>query len=343
MKNVQLSVGIRITLFLSGIMLVFVLFNPIWRIELAAPQYPEGLMITINANGLGGDVAIINGLNHYIGMKTLHNEDFIEFKILPYLISIFSLFFIIVAIIGKRKLMYALFISFLVFGTIAMIDFWKWEYNYGHNLDPNAAIIVPGMAYQPPLIGYKQLLNFGAYSIPDIGGWLFIIAGMLLLFCIIIDYRVGRKVGILNKVKSILPIMSIVSFLFTGCSSEPEPIRVGIDNCRYCKMTISDNKYGNEVTTKKGKVYKYDDSKCLFLDISEGGIVKSNIKDIYFVDFCSAHQLIKATNGFFIKSDGLKAPMGGNIAAFSSIDSLKVYINQLGGEEIIWSQFSPLK
>ena len=77
-------------------MLVFVLFNPIWRIELAAPQYPEGLMILINANGLGGDVEIINGLNHYIGMKTLHNEDFIEFKILPYLISIFSLFFILV-------------------------------------------------------------------------------------------------------------------------------------------------------------------------------------------------------------------------------------------------------
>ncbi len=193
MKDVKLSWGIRITLFLCGIMLIFVLFRPIWRIELAAPQYPEGLVILINANGLGGDVAIINGLNHYIGMKTLHNEDFIEFKILPYLISIFAAFFFLVAIIRKRKLMYALFFSFLLFGTIAMIDFWKWEYNYGHNLDPNAAIIVPGMAYQPPLIGYKQLLNFGAYSIPDIGGWLFVIAGVLLLLCIFIDFKSKRK------------------------------------------------------------------------------------------------------------------------------------------------------
>lgn len=343
MKNVQLSLGIRITLFLCGIMLIFVLFKPLWRIELAAPQYPEGLTMYISANGLGGDVPIINGLNHYIGMKTLHDEDFIEFTVLPYIISFFALFFFIVAIVRNRKLMYALFISFLLFGTVAMVDFWKWEYNYGHNLDPAAAIIVPGMSYQPPLIGYKQLLNFGAYSVPDIGGWLFIIAGVLLLVCIIIDYRIKRKAGILNKLKSILPIISILMFFISGCSVESEPIKYGADNCHYCKMTISDNKYGAEVVTTKGKVFKYDDSHCLFSEISEGGIDKTTIKDFYFTDFCNGHALIKAQNSFYLKSDGIKAPMGGNIAAFSSHDSLKTYNIQLGGEEVIWSQLTPVK
>ncbi|WP_258928838.1 hypothetical protein [Flavobacterium davisii] len=41
------------------------------------------------------------------------------------------------------------------------------------------------MVYQPPLIGYKQLLNFGAYSIPDAGGWMLITIGFLLLLIII--------------------------------------------------------------------------------------------------------------------------------------------------------------
>lgn len=70
-----------------------------------------------------------------------------------------------------------------------MADFWRWEYNYGHNLNPNAAIIVPGMAYQPPLIGYKKLLNFGAYSVPDTGGLIFIGVGLLLLTAVIIEFR----------------------------------------------------------------------------------------------------------------------------------------------------------
>lgn len=342
MKNNPLSKGIRITLLLSGILLGFVLIKPIWKIELSAPQYPEGLMMKINANGLGGDVAIINGLNHYIGMKTLHTEDFIEFKILPYLISIFALFFFLVALLRNRKIMYALFASFVLFGVIAMIDFWKWEYNYGHDLDPNAAIVVPGMAYQPPLIGYKQLLNFGAYSVPDIGGWLFIACGLLLLSCIIVDYKIRQKT--LNHGKTVaLSIGCLFIFSITSCSIEPEPIKIGSDNCHYCKMTISDNKYGVEVITTKGKIFKYDDSHCLFSEISETGIDRMNIKDIYFTDFCNGHGLIKDQNCFYLKSDELKGPMGGNIAAFSSLDSLDQYQKKLGGEKISWEQLIPVK
>jgi copper chaperone NosL len=343
MKNIKLSWGIIIVLFLCGSMLVFVLFKPIWRIELSAPQYPEGLMMNISARGLGGDVLIINGLNHYIGMKTLHNEDFIEFKILPYLISIFAFFFFLVAILRNRKLMYVLFVLFLSFGALAMIDFWKWEYDYGHNLDPNAAIIVPGMTYQPPLIGYKQLLNFGAYSVPDIGGWLFITAGILLLLCIIIDFRVRQKAGMLNKLKSILPITCILIFPVSGCSVEPESIKVGSDNCHYCKMTISDNKFGVEVITKKGKIFKYDELHCLVAEISEGGIDITNIKDMYFTDFCIGHSLIKSQNGFYLKSDGLKGPMGGNVAVFSSQDTLKLYLKKLGGVEITMNKLISIK
>lgn len=185
------KIGLRskLLLVLSALFLLASLFVPIWRIELDAPQYPEGLVLQIFANKLGGNVEIINGLNHYIGMKTLHAEDFIEFSLLPYLVSGFSLLILLSAIIAKKKLVAFSFFSFALFGIIAMVDFWRWEYNYGHNLDPNAAIIVPGMAYQPPLIGFKQLLNFGAFSVPDIGGWLFIAGGLVLLIVLLLEYK----------------------------------------------------------------------------------------------------------------------------------------------------------
>ena len=67
----------------------------------------------IYANKLGGNVDIINGLNHYIGMKTLHDKDFVEFKILPGIIVFFTLFFIIAAFVGKRRLMNILFALFV--------------------------------------------------------------------------------------------------------------------------------------------------------------------------------------------------------------------------------------
>jgi copper chaperone NosL len=76
-----------------------------------------------------------------------------------------------------------------------MVDFWLWEYDYGHNLNPEAAIKIPGMSYQPPLIGSKMLLNFNASSWPALGGWIAIGAGALATLVAVGEFRRGRKPG----------------------------------------------------------------------------------------------------------------------------------------------------
>ncbi len=189
MHTKSLKIISSVLLIICAISLVGVLYVPLWRIELDAPQYPEGLKMLIYPNKLGGNVDIINGLNHYIGMKTLHDKDFIEFGILPGIIIFFSAACLLTALLRKRKVLNVLLFLFVCFGVIAMIDFWRWEYQYGHDLNPAAAINIPGMAYQPPLIGFKQLLNFGAYSVPDIGGWIFISVGAVLLGLVVFERK----------------------------------------------------------------------------------------------------------------------------------------------------------
>lgn len=326
---------VKLFLIIGAGLLVGVMFVPMWRIDLDAPQYPEGLRLLIYTNKLAGNVDIINGLNHYIGMKTLHTEDFIEFSILNYIIGFFAAFFLVTAIAGKKKLLNVLLICYVLFGTIAMIDFWKWEYNYGHNLNPDAAIIVPGMAYQPPLIGFKQLLNFGAYSVPDIGGWFFIASGLLLVLSLVLVYRAGKIKK--NASLKVAVVSCFILFSMNSCTTKPEALKLGVDNCSYCSMTISNNRFGAEVITKKGKIYKYDEIGCLLSHIKEGGIKKADIKEIYSADFCGQNSLINVQSSFFLKSDALRSPMGSNIAAFGSNDSLKSYQSTLAGEEIKWN------
>lgn len=169
------------------------LFVPLWKIDLEAPQYPEGLVLRLYADKIGGDVEIINGLNHYIGMATLHTENFFEFQILPYIFGFFAFITLLLIFIARRKAVLLFLIFYIVFIVLAAIDFYRWNYEYGHNLDPNAAIVVPGMAYQPPLIGYKQLLNFGAFSIPDTGGWMLSFACLLLGIVVMKEYYFFKK------------------------------------------------------------------------------------------------------------------------------------------------------
>ena len=69
--------------------------------------------------------------------------------------------------------------------SAGLYDYWRWGYDYGHNLDARTAIIkIPGMTYQPPLIGSKQLLNFTATSWPASGGWALVIASGLVAFAV---------------------------------------------------------------------------------------------------------------------------------------------------------------
>lgn len=183
----------KVLLFVVAALFIGSLFVPLWQIELEAPQYPEGLVLKLHVNKIGGNVDIINGLNHYIGMATLHTENFFEFSVLPYIFSAFGLIALAIIFIAKRKAILVYFISYIVFIVLAAIDFYRWNYEYGHNLNPDAAIKVPGMSYQPPLIGYKQLLNFAAYSIPDIGGWMLTFAALLLLFILLKEYKFNTK------------------------------------------------------------------------------------------------------------------------------------------------------
>ncbi|OUD35600.1 nitrous oxide reductase accessory protein NosL [Flavobacterium sp. FPG59] len=332
MNNSKISTLSKVMLLVVMALLVSSVFVPMWRIELSAPQYPEGLVLLLHADKIAGDVDIINGLNHYIGMKTLHKEDFIEFTVLPYIIVFFALCALAVAVIAMKKGLYALFISFILFGILAGVDFYRWNYEYGHNLDPNAAIQVPGMSYQPPLLGYKQLLNFGAYSIPDTGGWMLIAAGLLLFIAVI------KETNLLNRFKksnTTAVLLVFLTFSFFSCAkTEVVPIKLNVDTCDFCKMTIADGKYAAEVISEKGRVFKFDDIMCMIQYGKENANTK--IAAYYVSDYVQDNVLIPAKTAFFISEGTIQSPMRGGVIAFSSENDAKEFGIKFKAKPITW-------
>jgi copper chaperone NosL len=340
--NTHMSLTMKIATVACAAIMLFVLSVPIWKIELTAPQYPEGLVLKIWANKLGGNVDVINGLNHYIGMKHLDQNSFIEFKVLPYIIIGYSLLGLITLLINRRKVFAAWFYLFILIAVVAMVDFYNWEYQYGHNLDPTAPIQVPGMAYQPPLIGFKQLLNFTAYSIPDTGGWLFILVGVLLGATWFFNWRtaaINLKTTRLHH-KPVAAITAVVLLFLNSCQREPQAINYGGDNCDFCKMTIIDSKFASQIVTKKGKVYKFDDAHCIKSFLKNGTVSNDDIFGVYFSDFSGSNKWINAEQCAFLKSEQLHSPMGGNIAAFGTKTELLNAKKQLEGEELSWKDIT---
>src|SRR6187402_1322582 len=189
----KLNLITRIAVMVSALLMISAYFVPLWQILMWAPQYPEGLEMKIWINTLSGDVKIISALNHYIGMKHIEVEMFPEFKYMIYIVGFLIGIGLLTALVNKRFMLITYASLIIASGIGALVDFYMWGYDYGHNLDPTAPIIVPGMSYQPPLIGTKQLLNFTAFSGPDIGGWIFLVAGALAIGFVFFEFHTSRK------------------------------------------------------------------------------------------------------------------------------------------------------
>ena len=184
----------RIVLALAAMGLVTTYVAPLWHIALKAPQYPEGLGMYIWSSKITGELRSINGLNHYIGMKQIHPEASPELRLMPQIVAGLVLLGLLAAAWGRRAGLYAWTVILVVGSLVGLADFWRWGYDYGHNLDPEAAIRIPGMSYQPPLIGPKQLLNFQATSWPATAGWFAIGAVMLAMALSVVEWRRARRV-----------------------------------------------------------------------------------------------------------------------------------------------------
>lgn len=157
------------------VLLVGVFLFPLWWIKLEAAQFPGGLQLNIwinkfsGADGTDKIIQNINILNHYIGMQFIKPDAIPELKYFPYVIYGMMGLGLISFFINQKWTFGAWSVIMIILGTLGVYDFYLWMYDYGHNLDPEAPIKVPGMVYMPPLIGEKDLLNFYVKSYPHLG------------------------------------------------------------------------------------------------------------------------------------------------------------------------------
>jgi len=191
-----------------GSLLLLGLFKfPLWNIMLGAPQYPDPLGMNIYIEGIKGveefDLQNIDGLNHYIGMKTIPKaEEMWEFSVFPKVILGMAILGVVIGLLGYfEKLSYKYFIGWFllmsVLGIVGMYDFNNWLIDYGSNLDQHAIIKVTNpdgtpMSYKPPLLGFQKLLNFDVTSLPHTGGYLMFIGMALTL----VAFWLGRKASL---------------------------------------------------------------------------------------------------------------------------------------------------
>jgi hypothetical protein len=190
-----LNLGPRGLLVVATLLLLPVYLMPLWKLTMFAPQYPDGLRLSIYSyklvGGNGGqDIKEINVLNHYIGMRDLAAADFNEFKWIPFVVGALGLLFLRCAVLGNLATIVDLLVLYMYFGLFSLWSFGYKLYQYGHNLAPTAAVRVP--PFMPPLFGHKKLANFEVYSYPGAGSYALMAALLVVAGAAYLAWREAR-------------------------------------------------------------------------------------------------------------------------------------------------------
>ena len=312
----------------AALLLLLLFAFPLWRIELLAPQYPEGIGMLIRIDDVQGikeqDLHNINGLNHYIGMKEIHADAIPELRYMPWLVGALIAMGLLVAAWGRRRALAAWLATFLALGLAGLADFWRWAYDYGHDLDPDAIIKVPGMSYTPPIIGTKQLLNFTASSWPSTGA---IAAGIAFAIGALALWRsyhrpAARRPAALPLGAALHAAPVLLALLVACAPAGPRAIRYGEEACGYCRMTITDRRFGAQAANANGRIETFDSIECL-ADYVNAAAAREPLDAMppepatraWVADFLHPGTFVRVDSARFVRLAAASSPMGAGLAA----------------------------
>ncbi|HSG49799.1 MAG TPA: nitrous oxide reductase accessory protein NosL [Longimicrobiales bacterium] len=339
----MMTKGSRAIVLVAALALGLVYLLPLWRIQLEAPQYPEGLGMVIRVDNIEGqkphDLNNINNLNHYIGMKRIVPDSIPELRLMPWILAGIILLGVAAAAVGRRRLLYTWVGVFALVSVVGLADFWKWEYEYGHDLDEETAIIkIPGMSYQPPLIGSRQILNFKAHSWPGAGGWIAIASALTGIGVGVAEWRRGRsqwRASIAGRSGMILLSTAALAGS-AGCGEpQPRPLAYGDEACERCQMGLADDRHGAELLTSTGKVYPFDSVECLAAYLATEAD-RDRVHSAWVTDFANPGTLIPAEDAHYLASPTLQSPMGLGLSAFGRVEDRDGAVISFGGEPLDW-------
>lgn len=164
---------------LAALLLLISLFFPYWQLTLNAPQYPGGLTIEASLTGMDGDVAELDGLNHYIGMRPLGEAATFERSIAVAGV-IMLILLILAAVFVHNRWAGLLALPALLFPLIFLLDLQFWLANFGQNLDPTAPLSSSVKPFIPPVLGEGKIAQFSTWAEPSTGLWMAIGASVLI-------------------------------------------------------------------------------------------------------------------------------------------------------------------
>lgn len=131
-------------------------------------------------------------------------------------------------------------------------------------------------------------------------------------------------------------IFALALMVLVGCSGSPRQLAVGEDACEFCRMVISDDRFGGAVVLSTGRQRTFDAVECLVSYLATGAD-SALVEEVLVSDF-ENRKLIPVDSAVFLRSAELSGPMGRGTAAFSVRSDTAALARTYGASFFSWAE-----
>lgn len=137
--------------------------------------------------------------------------------------------------------------------------------------------------------------------------------------------------------KGLISIFILITLFLASCSTEPQPINYGKDQCNFCKMNVVDKLHSAQYVTKKGKQFKFDAVECM-VNIINKEKNQQDLSTLLVADYANPGKMTDALTATYLISKKIKSPMGANLSAFSQKNDAEKTQKEFGGNLFTWKE-----
>jgi copper chaperone NosL len=120
-----------------------------------------------------------------------------------------------------------------------------------------------------------------------------------------------------------------------GSSDGPPEIRYGLEECSYCRMIVSEERFAAALTAGTGRAV-FDDVGCLVSYLGERQVADPAI----WVHDHAARGWLRASGAWFVRDPAGGTPMGSGLVAFAERSAAEAFAGGRGVEVLSWDQLS---
>lgn len=187
--DIPVDLRSRAILLLASLMVIPAMVAPLWQVTFQSSRYPDGLTLNIYSYKLEGgtesDLLEINALNYYMGIRSLEEEKFLEFRWLPFVLGATIILALRVIVLGKMSKLVDLFFLVTYSGLFALWSFHNTLSAYGHSINPSASVTIS--AFTPPLFGTVTVGHVQVHAMPVLGAYSIVCVPLLLVLAIVLS------------------------------------------------------------------------------------------------------------------------------------------------------------